>query len=151
MTASSDTLADTIREAIGAPAEHHKLCNGIRYQGRECDCYMRRYTPALDALDALLASVAAEQCGDTGAWIEANDRADEAEANLLAAARRAGDEAIRAERAESDNQKLRELLATVRPFLGMAVRPNGRPSIGALVDEALVAGAAAEPAKEGET
>lgn len=63
---SADTEADVeadatlIRKAIG-PTEHHRLCNSR--QGRECDCYMRRYAKALAALDRLktFAALVAEQ------------------------------------------------------------------------------------------
>lgn len=48
----SDPVA-VIREGIGAPKEHHRSCDTRK--GQACDCYMRRYAPALAALDALVA------------------------------------------------------------------------------------------------
>lgn len=54
--ANAEALAESVRETIGAPTQHHLRCDSRR--GAECDCYMRRYTPGLEALDALLAQVA---------------------------------------------------------------------------------------------
>lgn len=57
MTAAADPrkLADTVREALRVPPEgHHRFCATRRADDAECDCFMRSYTPALAALDALV-------------------------------------------------------------------------------------------------
>jgi hypothetical protein len=50
--ADVDALEEKVQKGLRVPPEgHHRLCESR--QGRECDCFMQWYTPALDALSEL--------------------------------------------------------------------------------------------------
>ncbi len=50
------TDAECVRETMNAPSDHHLRCDSRT--GLECDCYMRHWQPALEALSRLAAAEA---------------------------------------------------------------------------------------------
>ena len=50
-------LAEKVRTMPKVQTEHHRLCDSRR--DKPCDCYMRAYTPGLDALNELVADAEA--------------------------------------------------------------------------------------------